>query len=416
MGGTRRLARVDISAYNSSVERSVGIAMKPWLGITWSISNRFGWGVYGLNLVLETLKRPAPFPVCLNQIVTDSMSEELVHSIQRAIAFRQQNVPQLFRAGQTAQMQDSIVLHGLGNGMEWPLISESVTGDSNIGVIFFEHTDISPAGKARLSKLNGTIAGSTWNADVLKGWGIENVRAVFQGVDTQLFYPRVKGGKYKDKFAVFSGGKLDYRKGQDIVLAAFKRFAERHDDVILVTAWQNLWPLTALRMTYGAHVDTLPMLRPDGTLNLTRWAAEHGVAPEKFVDLGMQRHEDMPEILRDMDLAVFPNRCEGGTNLVAMETMASGIPCVIADNTGQKDLISGENCYALKTQSPVKGEGFGTAGWGESDVDELVEAMESAYQNREDAVRRGRRGADFMHEWTWAKQIAQLLETIDELC
>ncbi|CAM9185263.1 unnamed protein product, partial [Heterosigma akashiwo] len=37
------------------------------------------------------------------------------------------------------------------------------------------------------------------------------------------------------------GGKLELRKGQDIVLAAFARFARSHPDARLVVAWDNKW-------------------------------------------------------------------------------------------------------------------------------------------------------------------------------
>jgi len=307
-----------------------------------------------------------------------------------------------------------MVLHGLGNGMDWNMISQAVEGDLNVGVIFFEYTDISPEGKARLSRLNGTIAGSTWNADVLKSWGIENVDAVFQGVDTNLFRPLARTDQFEGKFTVFSGGKLDFRKGQDIVLAAFKRFAENHKDAVLVTAWQNLWPLTAMPMKNSPHSSTLPDVRPDGSLNMEKWAAENGVPSDQFIDLGMKPNEEMPNYLRDMDLAVFPNRCEGGTNLVAMETMACGVPCVLSENTGHLDLTDEARSFVLHRQRSVDAELLATDGWGETDVDELVACMEAAYQNRENARARGQAGADFMRTWSWPAQIDQLLSKLEK--
>jgi hypothetical protein len=46
--------------------------------------------------------------------------------------------------------------------------------------------------------------------------------------------------------------------------------------------------------------------------------------PGQIADAGA-----MAGLLRDVDLAVFPNRCEGGTNLVAMECLAAGVPTVL---------------------------------------------------------------------------------------
>jgi len=390
--------------------------MKNWLATTWSISNRFGWGIYGLNLILELQRRGSPTPVSLGEIVTDTLPEETVISLKPLIDFREQNLAQMFRTGKVANLQDTVLLHALGNDMEWGMYSEAFLGDVNIGVVFFEYTDLSPGGIERASRLDAMVAGSTWNGEVLSARGIENVRTVFQGVDTSQFRPRKKTRSYGDRFTVFSGGKLDYRKGQDIVLAAFKVFSDRHPDAVLVTAWQNLWPLTALPFAVSPHTDDLPVISADGVLNLSEWAAKNGIDPDRFIDVGLRPNAEMPDILREMDLAVFPNRCEGGTNLVAMETMASGVPCVISANTGQLDLVADDRCYTLSDQSSVELPGGGTEGWGESSVEELVERMEEAYQNRDEAKRRGQAGSDFMRDWSWRNQIGKLLETIEEFC
>ena len=319
--------------------------MRNWLGLTWSISNRFGWGVYGLNLVLELIKRGKPVPICLEKITTETMPPEMVETLQPLISFQQENLQHMHRTGQVATLKDTLLLHAMGNNLDWSLLSHSFVGEANVGVIFFEYSDFTPEAVQRAERLDAIVAGSTWNGKVLEDKGFKNVRTVFQGIDNKLFRPLPRKGTYEDKFAVFSGGKLDFRKGQDIVLAAFKQFAERHDDAILVTAWQNLWPLTALPMIHSPHMTVLPNVDASGALKLTEWAAANGVAPDQFVDLGLVPNEDMPDLLKEFDLAVFPNRCEGGTNLVAMETMACGVPSIIAANTGQLDLIGDSNCY-----------------------------------------------------------------------
>ena len=35
------------------------------------------------------------------------------------------------------------------------------------------------------------------------------------------------------------------------------------------------------------------------------------------------------------DAGLFPNRCEGGTNLVAMEAMASGLPVILSGTSAR---------------------------------------------------------------------------------
>jgi glycosyltransferase involved in cell wall biosynthesis len=112
----------------------------------------------------------------------------------------------------------------------------------------------------------------------------------------------------------------------------------------------------------------------------------------------------MPALLREMDVALFPNRCEGGTNLVAMETMACGVPTILSANTGHRDLIDGENCYPLTRQAPVEER----PGWGESDLDEIVAALETAYADREDARRRGAAGAATLAQLPWSRTAREI--------
>src|SRR6185312_7140413 len=69
------------------------------------------------------------------------------------------------------------------------------------------------------------------------------------------------------------------------------------------------------------------------------------------------------------------------------------------------DLIEGDNCYPLAQQGALPGAeaGFeGVAGWGESDVDEIVESLERVYLRRAEARARGLRGAATLSRLTWA--------------
>jgi glycosyltransferase involved in cell wall biosynthesis len=124
----------------------------------------------------------------------------------------------------------------------------------------------------------------------------------------------------------------------------------------------------------------------------------------------------MARIYREMDVALLPNRCEGGTNMMAMECMACGVPMIMSDNTGHKDLIATGAPYALARQTSVAVPGIGTDGWGECNVDEIVEALEWAYGKREDAARRGAAGAAAMQNWTWARHAARLFSALTPLC
>jgi tetratricopeptide (TPR) repeat protein len=104
-----------------------------------------------------------------------------------------------------------------------------------------------------------------------------------------------------------------------------------------------------------------------------------------------------------MDCALLPSRAEGGGDFTAMAAMACGLPVILSRNTGASDLIGEDTCYPLEHQSPVKSpDGRGTLGWGESDVDEILEALEALYASRELRSRIGVNAARFMQTFTWA--------------
>ena len=63
-------------------------------------------------------------------------------------------------------------------------------------------------------------------------------------------------------------------------------------------------------------------------------------AVAKMVVKGWPHVAELRDALRRADVALFPNRCEGGNNLVAMESIASGVPVILSANTGHLDIIA----------------------------------------------------------------------------
>ena len=75
-------------------------------------------------------------------------------------------------------------------------------------------------------------------------------------------------------------------------------------------------------------------------------------------------------------------------------------------------------CLALERQTPVPPPTrFFTAvdGWGESDVDEVVHALERLYTDRALAADLARRGADALSRMSWERQVATLLSIVEPL-
>jgi glycosyltransferase involved in cell wall biosynthesis len=369
------------------------------LAIDIQIDARTGWGVYGLNLAIQTA------------------AEGL-----GAILLRQPDwgsLPPLHGAYLTAaQFQrppgalDCPVVANLANNLEGTNRFVADGAEHNVAIAVFENSRISAAGLEEAKCVRTWITGSQFNARILRDHGISNPHVILQGVDTSLFFPGPRTELWGNQFLIFSGGKLEYRKGQDLVIAAVRAFRQRHPETILVFAWHNAWPLTITELPVGGIVNDLPPVHSDGRIEIAPWLRRYGV--DLFLDLGSPLNWQMPTMLRDMDVAIFPSRAEGATNFAAMECLACGIPTILSANSGHLDIISDEICYPLRSQKPARPTGFfpDVDGWGESSVDEIVETLEGVYQNREKARRRAAAGVEAMRKISWEIQVPKILGAI----
>lgn len=386
------------------------------VAFNWGFSSFFGWGIYGLNLALQWARDADLRPLCSaemdpKKIEIDGLRRGLVEMVRKDSEALHEQLARL--PGQTLQT-DLNVLTALGNQFHTvPSVHKThLLGASNIGVIFLEDTNIDDATRERAKRFELIVAGSSWNADLLSSRGIGPVATVMQGIDTTLFHPAPRSDLFRDRFIVFSGGKLEFRKGQDLVLLAFRAFADRHPEALLVTAWHSPLPAIAVFPFAADRVPAVP-ITADRHPQLAAWTAAAGIKPQNFLDLGAVSNARMAPLYREADVALFPNRGEAGTNLVAMECMACGVPTILAANTGHLDLIAPGACYPLRRQAPIEGRiDTGTEGWGESDVEEMVEALEAAWRDRAEAAALGRRGAERLARVSWAAQIAALKQTI----
>jgi glycosyltransferase involved in cell wall biosynthesis len=383
------------------------------LVFSWGVSSFFGWGIYGLNLILALADHPRFAPFCAIPFAPGDTVLDPLRSVKLAPAAAAS--AQLWEAlGRTAGAEigiDAPVLLGLGRGLATPAAAHNkmLSGNPAIGVAFLEETRIDADARRRGEQFPLIVAGSSWNEKLLRAGGLTAVTTVLQGVDTALHHPAPKAGLFPGRFVIFSGGKLELRKGQDLVLAAFRAFRQRHQEALLVCAWHSPW--SELAATAAAHPGiTAPRPAADGTPDVTAWAVENGVPADAVVAVGRTPNIAMPHVVREADVALFPNRCEGGTNLVAMECMACGIPVILSANTGHLDLLRGGGAMPLERQMPVSHRFLDTTDWGESDVEEMVEKLELVWRDRAGAATVAARGAEAMARLTWRGQIEALMQ------
>lgn len=361
----------------------------PKIIFDWGVSDHYGWGIYGYNILLNASEKFAVYPM-------EPIS--LLHPIDPLTALKiRQSLPR----GEIVPDPSDVLLSALGN------VNKKRDGVKcrNIGVIFFENNPMPEHEIEVLTKFEYIIAGSTWNCEKLKSWGVE-CHKVIQGVDIDTFRP-LKKRKFRNRFVVFSGGKLEHRKAQDLALKAFSIFAARHDDAVMVVAWRSPWEkqLSGSINVSGVCNPYIEMGEVD--TSIYKWARENGVDDSQFICLPATANRLMAEVFREVDVGLFPNRCEGGTNLVAMEAMASGITCIISANTGHLDLISETKNIPLLAQSKILRTQC--EDWGESSIEEIVENLERCYSGHllsSDDVRSS------IVKYSWVAAIDNLLATL----
>jgi glycosyltransferase involved in cell wall biosynthesis len=132
----------------------------------------------------------------------------------------------------------------------------------------------------------------------------------------------------------------------------------------------------------------------------------NGIDPQRVITLPPKPHYQMGEIYRNTDLGLFPNRCEGGTNLVLMEYMACGKPVIASYSSGHKDILSKENSIPIKSLRPFivqDQEGKIIYRWKETNLDELISALEWAYWHREELRKIGRIAGKNLAKLSWER-------------
>ncbi|MCY7323735.1 MAG: tetratricopeptide repeat protein, partial [Phormidesmis sp. CAN_BIN36] len=185
---------------------------KKQIGIGFPIGGNLGWGVYGLNLALQLLNSNLE-PVSLIAIPAMSLNPVLRSRLKSVLDYSQQIQTLLTQHPDKELTTNLLVLKPLGNHFATSEENRRIQGTHNIGVIFSEDTYFLPQEVEQAKRYDRIIAGSYWNAEILQSYGLAQVETVQQGIDPTLFHPAPKSGLLRDRFVIFSGGKLEYRKG-----------------------------------------------------------------------------------------------------------------------------------------------------------------------------------------------------------
>lgn len=273
--------------------------------------------------------------------------------------------------------------------------ASDVRGKVNFAYTFFESA-LGPNAAANAAQFDVVFVGSTWCKERCAERGIHNTEVLIQGVDREIFKPGAR--KQDAQFRIFSGGKFEYRKGQDLVIAAFREFAKTHPEAHLVCSWWNPWPQLITQDLWRMNIK--PPVRANTQEDFFACLLVlNGIEPHQFTILPRLTHAEIAREMANTDVGLFPNRCEGGTNLVLMEYAARGGRVVANWGTGHKDV-----CGLLDDLIPSTED---HKHWAVSSVEEICDALERAATTpRRDALRKIP---------TWENAAKQIVTRAEEL-
>jgi len=389
--------------------------------IDWPLTPYTGWGGYGIQLAQALLEQGTYEPRLLacndrSPFCDLHWLDALEHLEQQSASLAQKLVAAEEAGTLPVATEAALGFSPLGNNVPPPRFAAS----KHVGVTFFECSCFSAKDLEVLDQFDLVISGSRWNQALLKRQGISRSHLVHQGVDTAVFNPEPVPRLLRRSLVIFSGGKLEHRKGQDVVIAAFRSLLRHHPDALLIAAWGNVGHIGLRTIAASPHVQGAPERgRADA---ISPWLEANGIPRANVFLLPCVVNRQLPHLIKQADVAVFASRCEGGTNLMAMETLACGIPTLISANTGHLDLLAMGFGHALPMGQaglgqvdPVVQRAYGDDPlglWGETDPEQLLEWWLRIAANRDEWRRHGRQHAEAVKSLSWRKSMSKLLSLV----
>lgn len=243
---------------------------------------------------------------------------------------------------------------------------------------------------------------SEWQraCSIAQGVPEEFVKVVPEGVDPEIYKPGDNGINPPDKpFTFVHVGQWQHRKSTLEIIQAFLKAFSANENVILELSVDTLFPSDNLNSTEER-------------------LAHHGINDPRIRVVHFEEREAYIRRLQSANCFVSCSRSEGW-GLPIIESMACGIPTIVADFGGSTEYAyDAINVRIRELRKPTEiFGGWDVPGkWGEPDFDHLAECMRDAYANysvhKEKALKTA---AMIRSDFSWDAAAKKAIRVIDEL-
>lgn len=264
-----------------------------------------------------------------------------------------------------------------------PYAFNAFRADTAIGQTMFETTEIPDVWAQFCSIPKGLIVPSLFNYETFSKKVDKPIEIVPLGVDIDTYH-------YVDRepskvFTFLMAGALHYRKGVEFAVRAFKEEFSEKEPVRLVLKTHKGF------LDYGKET-----LRDD--IEVVNWNYSRA---------------EMLDLYQAADCFVACSRGEA-SGLTPREAMATGIPAIVTDWGGLKEIARPDCTYPVAVESLeaappacssydigiTQGQSIGD--FARPSITDIRGAMRAAYENQEENLAMGRRAADWMaKDWNY---------------
>lgn len=270
------------------------------------------------------------------------------------------------------------------------------------GMSIFELDTFTDQEKFHMGNLNHVIVNSEWAKQIVLDQTIhchDTVSVVPLGVDTDIFKP---ASRSEDDVCRFINiGKIEIRKGHDVLIKVFERAFKPDDNVILQMAWSNPFLEEKKIKEWEDYYRSSPM--------------GHKV---EFLPR-VKTQKELANYIAGADCGVFISRGEG-FNLPLLECMAMGKEVIATNYSAHTEFANDSNCRMVEIDDIEPAyDGFwfhGQGNWAkisDNQIKDVSNHMRFIYEaKRAGHLNENIWGIETGKEYSWTNSTNKLIQTL----